>query len=165
MTLLQIHVGLSLIAIVAGLASMLAMTQGKLPPVLTAITLGSLVLTSAAGFPLPPFGFDPPRIVGCVSLVLLALAIAALYLFRLAGAWRWIYVVTATAACWLNSFVGVAQTFMKVAVFNALAPTQQEPPFAIAQLATLVIFIVFGWLGLKRLSSGSMLPAALAEPQ
>jgi hypothetical protein len=165
MSLLQIHVALSLIGIVAGLASMLAMTQGKLPPVLTAITLGSLVLTSATGFPLPPFGLDPPRIVGYVSLVLLAFAIAGLYLFHLAGAWRWIYVVTATAACWFNSFVGVAQTFMKVPFFHALAPTQQEAPFAIAQLAVLVLFIVFGWLGVRRLHAGTTLSSALAQPR
>jgi hypothetical protein len=163
MSLLQIHVTLSLIGIVAGLASMLAMARGRIPPLLTAIALGSLVLTSATGFPLPPFGLDPPRIVGCVSLVLLALAIAALYLFHLAGAWRWIYVVSATAACWLNCFVGVAQTFMKVPFFTALAPTQQEPPFVIAQLAVLALFILFGWLGVKRLHGGSLSPAALAE--
>jgi hypothetical protein len=150
MTLLQIHVALSLIGIVAGLAAMLAMIQGRLPPALTAIFLGSLVLTSATGFPLPPFGLDPPRIVGIVSLVLLAVAIVALYLFHLAGTWRWLYVVTATAACWLNCFVGVAQTFMKIPFFTALAPTQQEPPFAIAELAVLALFIVFGWLGVKR---------------
>jgi hypothetical protein len=150
MTLLQIHVALSLLGIVAGLGAMIAMTQGKLPPALTAIFLGSLVLTSATGFPLPPYGLDPPRIVGIISLVLLAIAIAALYLLRLAGAWRWIYVVTATIACWLNCFVGVAQTFMKIDFFHALAPTQQEPPFLIAQLAVLALFIVFGWLGLKR---------------
>ena len=150
MTLLQIHVALSLIAIVAGLAAMLAMIQGKLPRALTALFLGSLVLTSATGFPLPPFGLDPPRIVGIISLVLLALATAGLYLFHLAGAWRWVYVVTATAACWFNCFVGVAQTFMKISFFHALAPTQQEPPFLIAQLAVLALFIVFGWLGVKR---------------
>jgi hypothetical protein len=150
MTLLQIHVALSLLGIVAGLAAMIAMSQGKLPGTLTAVFLGSLVLTSATGFPLPPFGLDPPRIVGIVSLVMLALAITALYLFHLAGAWRWIYVVTATIACWLNCFVGVVQTFMKVAFFNALAPTQQEPPFLIAQLAVLALFIVLGWLGVKR---------------
>jgi len=149
MTLLQIHVALSLLGIVAGLAAMIAMSQGKLPGTLTAVFLGSLVLTSATGFPLPPFGLDPPRIVGIVSLVMLALAITALYLFHLAGAWRWIYVVTATIACWLNCFVGVVQTFMKVAFFNALAPTQQEP-FLIAQLAVLALFIVLGWLGVKR---------------
>ena len=58
--------------------------------------------------------------------------------------------MTATIACWLNCFVGVVQTFMKVAFFNALAPTQQEPPFLIAQLAVLALFIVLGWLGVKR---------------
>jgi len=126
MTLLQIHVALSLLGIVAGLAAMIAMSQGKLPGTLTAVFLG------------------------IVSLVMLALAITALYLFHLAGAWRWIYVVTATIACWLNCFVGVVQTFMKVAFFNALAPTQQEPPFLIAQLAVLALFIVLGWLGVKR---------------
>ena len=150
MTLLQIHVALSLLGIVAGLAAMIAMSQGKVPSSLTAIFLGSLVLTSATGFPLPPHGLDPPRIVGIISLVLLAVAIAALYLFRLAGAWRWIYVVTAAIACWLNSFVGVAQAFMKVSFVHALAPTQQEPPFLIAQLAVLALFVVFGWLGVKR---------------
>jgi hypothetical protein len=149
-TLLEIHVALSLFGIVAGLAAMIATAQGKLPPALTAVFLGSLVLTSATGFPLPPFGLDPPRIVGIISLVLLAIAIAALYLFRLAGAWRWIYVVTATIACWFNGFVGVAQTFMKIDFFHALAPTQQEPPFLIAQVAVLALFIVFGWLGVKR---------------
>ena len=150
MTLLQIHVALSLLGIVAGLAAMFAMIQGKIPPALTAIFLGSLVLTSATGFPLPPYGLDPPRIVGIISRVMLALAIAALYLFHLAGSWRWIYVVTATIACWFNCFVGVAQTFMKVSFFHALAPTQQEPPFLIAQVAVLALFIVFGWLGVKR---------------
>ena len=155
MTLLQIHVALSLLGIVAGLAAMIAMSQGKLPSALTTIFLASLVLTSATGFPLPPFGLDPPRIVGIISLVLLAIAIAALYLFGLAGAWRWIYVVTATAACWFNCFVGVAQAFMKVAFFNALAPTQQEPPFLIAQLAVLALFIVFGWLGVTRVRRGA----------
>jgi hypothetical protein len=149
MSLLEIHVALSLLGIVAGLAAMISMTRGQLPSALTAVFLGSLVLTSATGFPLPPFGLDPPRIVGIISLVLLALAIAALYVFRLAGAWRWIYVVAATAACWFTCFVGVAQTFMKIDFFHALAPTQQEPPFLIAQLAVLALFIVFGWLGVK----------------
>lgn len=82
--------------------------------------------------------------------MLLALAIAALYAFRLAGAWRWIYVVAATIACWLNSFVGVAQAFMKISFIHAFAPTQQEPPFLIARLAVLALFIVFGSLGVKR---------------
>jgi len=85
-----------------------------------------------------------------VSLVLLALAIAGIYVFRLAGAWRWIYVVTATAALYLNCFVAVVQTFQKIAFFNAFAPTQTEPPFAIAQVVVLAAFIALGVVGVRR---------------
>jgi hypothetical protein len=149
-TFLQIHVALSLIGIVTGLVAVLAMIQGKFLRGWTAIFLATTVLTSATGFPLPPFGLDPPRIVGIVSLVVLALALAGLYVFRLAGPWRWVYVVTATIALYFNCFVAVAQTFMKIDFFHALAPTQQEPPFAIAQLVVFALFIAFGWLGVKR---------------
>jgi len=150
MTLLQVHVALSLIGIATGLVAVVAMTRGTYPRGWTAAFLATTVLTSVTGFPLPPFGFDPPRIVGCISLVALALALTALYVFRLAGAWRWVYVVTATIALYFNCFVAVAQTFMKIEFFQALAPTQQEPPFAIAQLVVLALFVAFGWLGVRR---------------
>ncbi len=148
-TFLQIHVALSLIGIATGLVAVLAMIRGKLLRVWTAVFLATTVLTSATGFPLPPFGLDPARIVGIVSLVVLALALAALYVFRLAGAWRWVYVVTATIALYFNCFVAVVQTFQKIELFRALAPTQQEPPFAIAQLVVLAFFVALGVLGVR----------------
>jgi len=148
-TFLQIHVALSLIGIATGLVAVLAMIRGKLLRVWTAVFLATTVLTSATGFPLPPFGLDPARIVGIVSLVVLALALAALHVFRLAGAWRWVYVVTATIALYFNCFVAVVQTFQKIELFRALAPTQQEPPFAIAQLVVLALFVALGVLGVR----------------
>jgi hypothetical protein len=99
---------------------------------------------------LAPFGFDPPRAVGILSLILLAIAVGAYYLFHLAGAWRWIYVVTAMAALYLNCFVLVFQGFLKVSALHELAPTQSEPPFLIAQGAVLIIFVVFGLLALRK---------------
>lgn len=108
------------------------------------------VLTSVTGFPIPPPGFDPPRAIGLLSLLLLALAIVALYVFHVARWWRWIYVVATVAALYFNCFVGVVQTFQKISFFNSLAPTQSEPPFAIAQIAVLIIFIVLGVLAVKR---------------
>jgi len=84
-----------------------------------------------------------------VGLVLLAFAILALYAFRLGGAWRWIYVASASAALYLNCFVGVVQAFQKVSFLNALAPTQAEPPFAIAQVGVLAIFVLLGVLALR----------------
>ena len=151
-TFTTVHVILSLIGVAAGFVVVFGMIRGKHSGAWAAIFLATTVLTSVTGFPIPPFGFDPPRAVGVLSLVLLALAIVALYVFRLAGWWRLIYVATSTAALYLNCFVGVVQTFQKIYFFNSLAPTQSEPPFAIAQGAVLIIFILLGVLGVRKFS-------------
>jgi MFS family permease len=92
----------------------------------------------------------PSHIVGIISLVVLAGAILARYALHLVHAWRWIYVVCAVLALYLNSFVAVVQSFLKVPVLKALAPTQKEPPFLVAQLAVMAIFVVLGVLSVKR---------------
>jgi hypothetical protein len=92
----------------------------------------------------------PSHVVGGISLVVLAIALAALYAFHLGGAWRWMYAVTAVAALYLNVFVGVAQAFQKVGFLHALAPTQSEPAFAVAQLIVLALFVWLGYLAVRR---------------
>jgi hypothetical protein len=149
-TFLQIHVILSLIGIASGLVVLYGLLTGSLLGALTAIFLLTTILTGVTGFPLPPFGLDPARVVGILLLVLLALAVLGLYVFRLTGAWRSIYVVTAVMALYLNVFVGVTQAFQKLPSLQALAPTQSEPPFLIAQIVVLVIFIALGLLAVKR---------------
>jgi hypothetical protein len=146
MTLLEVHVVLSLIGIASGLIVLYGLLTGRALRSWTALFLATTILTSVTGFPLPPFGFDPPRAVGTLSLVLLAIAVLALYASRLAGAWRWIYVATAVASLYLNVFVGVVQAFMKVPSLHALAPTQSEPPFAVTQGVVLLIFVALGIL-------------------
>jgi len=152
--MLQIHVLLSLIGIVSGLVVLYGLLTGRPRGGWTALFLAATILTSITGFPLAPSGFDPPQAVGIISLVLLALAVVALYVFRLAGAWRWIYVAGATAALYLNVFVGVVQSFQKLPLLHALAPTQSEPPFLVAQLAVLAIFIALGILAVIRFHPG-----------
>lgn len=76
-----------------------------------------------------------------ISLVVLAVALLARYSFHLAGGWRRTYVLTAMLALYLNVFVLVVQSFEKVPALKAMAPTQQEPPFLVAQLVVLAIFI------------------------
>jgi len=147
---LQIHVVISLIGIASGLVVLLGLLSGKPLPGWTALFLLTTILTSLTGFPLPPFGFDPPRAIGILLLVLMAAAVLALYVFHLAGAWRWIYVVTAVASLYLNVFVGVVQSFQKLSFLQPLAPTQSEPPFIIAQLVVLVAFIALGALAVIR---------------
>jgi len=108
----------------------------------TMLFLITTALTSVTGFGFPFHGFTPAIGVGIISLVILAVAIFARYLRHLSGEWRWIYVVTAMIALYLNVFVGVVQAFEKVPVLEAMAPTQTEPPFKLTQLTVLVLFIV-----------------------
>jgi hypothetical protein len=144
--LLQIHVSISLIGILSGFVVLYGLLIGRQLGGWTALFLTTTILTSVTGFPLPPFGFDPPRAVGVISLVLLAVAAAALYIFHLAGAWRWAYIGGAVAALYLNVFVGVIQAFQKLPFLKPLAPTQSEPPFVVAQVVVLAAFIAGGVL-------------------
>ena len=148
-TFLQIHVILSLIGIASGFIVLYGLLTGNPLSAWTAIFLVTTILTGITGFPLAPLGFTPARVVGIILLILLALAVVALYAFRLAGAWRSIYIVTAIMSLYLNVFVGVTQSFQKLSFLPPLAPTQSEPPFLIAQLAVLVIFIVLGVLAVR----------------
>ncbi len=147
---LQIHVALSLIGIVTGLIVLYGLLSGRALGGWTALFLLTTILTSITGFPLPPFGLDPPRMVGILSLVLLAVAVGAYYAFHLRGGWRWVYVVTAMAALYLNCFVAVIQSFAKIPALHALAPTQSEPSFLIAQLVVLALFVVLGFLSVRK---------------
>jgi len=147
---LQIHVAISLIGIASGLVVLYGLLSGKPLAGWTALFLLTTVLTSLTGFPLPPFGFDPPRAIGIILLVLLAAAVVALYVFHLAGAWRWIYIVTAVASLYLNVFVAVVQSFQKLSFLQPLAPTQSEPPFVVAQVIVLIAFIALGALAIVR---------------
>ena len=147
---LQIHVAISLIALVTGLIAIIGWLTDNFSRGWTALFLGTLILTSVTGFPLPPFGLDPPRMVGILSLILLAIAVSAIYVFKVGAAWRWIFLVTAIAALYLDAFVGVIQAFAKLSFLHKLAPNGSEPPFVIAQVVVLAIFVVLGFLALRR---------------
>jgi hypothetical protein len=139
-----LHVVITLIAIGSGLVAVGGMFASHRLPGTTALFLFTTALTSVTGFLFPIHGFTPALGVGAVACVILAVALLAYYGKRLTGAWRWIYVVSAIASLYLNVFVLVAQSFNKVAALNALAPTQSEPPFAIAQVSVLLIFMLIG---------------------
>ena len=49
-----------------------------------------------------------------------------------------------------NVFVLIVQSFMKISVLKAVAPTQSEPPFQIAQGAALVLFVVLAILAVRQ---------------
>ena len=145
-----LHVLISLIGIGSGLIVMFGFLTGKRFDGLTMAFLLSTVLTSVTGFGFPFDHLLPSHKVGILSLVVLAVAIPARYVFHLAGSWRWIYVVGASIALYLNVFVLIVQGFLKVPALKALAPTQSGPPFLVAQLLVLLLFVGLTILAAKR---------------
>jgi hypothetical protein len=157
-----VHVAISLIGILSGFVVVFGLVANLTLCRWTALFLASTVLTSATGFLLPAHHFMPSHAVGIISLVVLAVAIAARYGSRLRGACRKIYVISAVTALYLNVFVLIAQLFLKVPALHALAPKGSEPPFAAAQLANLIFFVALGTAATLRFKAP--LPACADAP-
>ena len=143
-TFTLVHVIISLIGIVSGILVMFGLLGSSRMPGMTAIFLLFTILTNATGFLFPFTKLLPSHIIAVLGLVLLAIACLALYGMKLAGAWRWIYVVTAMTSLYLNIFVLVIQSFLKIPFLHALAPSvpPSEPPFAVVQGLVLLFFVV-----------------------
>jgi len=145
-----LHVIISLVAIVSGLVVLVGMLRASRLPGWTALFLATTILTSVTGFMFPISGVTPAIVLGLISIVILVIALAALYLKHLSGAWRWIYVTTALVALYLNVFVLIVQSFQKLPALQKLAPTQSEPPFLIAQAVALIAFLILGAMAARK---------------
>jgi hypothetical protein len=156
-TFTLVHVALSLVGILFGAIVVFGMLSAKRPDGWTALFLATTVLTSVTGFLFPSDHLLPSHIVGIISLVALVIAIVALYVYRLAASWRWMYVTGAVVALYFNVFVGIVQAFRKLPFLTPLAPTQSEPPFLVTQLVVMALFIVVGFVAVR-----SFHPAAKA---
>jgi len=140
----MVHVIISLIGIVSGFIVLFGLFGSHRLPGMTALFLLTTILTSVTGFLFPFDKLLPSHMVGIVSLIVLAIACFALYVMKLSGPWRWIYTLTAMIALYLNVFVLVIQSFLKIGPLHALAPSvpPSEPPFAVVQGVVLVFFVI-----------------------
>jgi hypothetical protein len=145
-----LHVFLSMIGIGAGLFVVFGFFTSRRLSILTSLFLVTTVMTSLTGFFYPFTGITPGIILGILSLIVLLFAIVGLYVKKLEGPWRAIYVVSAGIAYYFNVFVLVAQGFAKVPQLKSVAPTMASPAFGGAQLAVLVIFILIIVRGVKK---------------
>lgn len=162
--MLALHVVICFIGLLAGAVVLIALCAGSRRPTWDVVLLVSTVLISLTGFALPsPAGTptpDPARVLGGIELVVVAVAGLAIYAYHLARAWRGIYIVSMVLAVYLNVFVTVVQAFSKIGWLHALAPTGKEPPFLIAQLVVLALFVAIGATALRR----SRHPSAVDSP-
>jgi hypothetical protein len=157
-----IHVLISLVGIGSGFIVLYGLLNGKLLSGWTALFIVTTMATSVTGFGFPFDHLLPPHKLGIISLVALTVAILALYVFHLAGGWRRTCVISAILSLYLNVFVLVAQAFMKVPALKALAPTQSEPPFLVAQLLVLALFVVLTVFAVKRFREKTAIPYSRA---
>jgi hypothetical protein len=149
-TFTLLHVIISVIGLLSGAVVLIGMWSARRYAGWTAVFLVTTIATSITGFLFHSTSFGPPQIVGVISLVVLAVAVFALYVQHLARSWRWIYVVSALIAFYLNVFVAVVQAFQKVPSLHALAPKGNEPPFVVVQLLVVVAFVVAGIVAVRR---------------
>jgi hypothetical protein len=150
-----LHVIITLVAIGSGLIVVGGMFASHRLPVTTALFLFTTALTSVTGFLFPIHSLTPALRVGILACLILAVALFALYKEHLLGAWRWTYVITAVASLYLNVFVLIVQSFVKVSALNALAPTQTELPFVITQVVVLAIFILIALIAVIKFRRGT----------
>jgi hypothetical protein len=155
-----LHTLIAVVGIVAGLVAVLGWALGKTRPRWTAVFLGTTVATSVTGYGFPFERLLPSHVVGAISLVVLAVAIAARYAYDLRGPWRRVYVISAVIALYLNVFVGVVQSFLKVPALRALAPAQTEPPFVLSQGLVLLAFVALAVIAALRFQSDLPLPGS-----
>ena len=140
-TYTEIHTVLSILALAAGVVAVVGMLRSQRRPLWSMLYFVTAIATSATGFGFPNKTFTPAEVVGVISLVMLGIAVLARYFYMFAGAMRWLYAIGMTLSLYFLFFVLVAQVFSKLPALKALAPTQSEPPFAVAQGVLLLVFV------------------------
>ena len=151
-SLVFVHTLITLVAIAAGLVMLVGMLRNQRMEMAHTVFLVFSVLTAVTGFMIQVAPVSPAVIFGFLLSGLLAVALVARYLQHMTGAWRWIYVVTAVASLYLNFFVLVVQSFLKVPALHALVPSVPPagPLFGAVQGVVLLLFVAAGFLAVRR---------------
>ena len=144
------HVAISLVMLFAGVVVVSSLLRGCEAGGWTTVFLIFTFATSATGFGFPFVKLLPSHVTGIIALVLLAAVLAARYVFALAGLWRWVYAGGLVFSLFFDVFVLVAQAFGKIPALKQLAPTGSEPPFAVAELAVLAVFVILAVMAIRR---------------
>jgi len=150
------HTLISLVGIATGFVVASGLLSGRRLDGWTSIFMWTTAMTSISGLMLPADRILPSHVTAAIALIVLPVAYYARYSKQMAGGWRRTYVITAMISLYLNVFVLVVQLFLKIPALQALAPTQSEPPFAIAQGAVLLIFVALAVLAAKRFANAHL---------
>jgi hypothetical protein len=153
-----VHTAVCVVAIVLGALVMRRLLAADPNPDPNQAFLAAAAIASLTGYAFPFKGVTPAQIVGLVALAILAGCWVARARLGDSSFWRALYAAGLTASLYLLAFVTVAQGFKHIAPLNALAPTGSEPPFAAVQAVVLVLFVILGFVAVRRFRNA---PAAV----
>ncbi len=148
--ILLIHVVISLVAIISGIVVAYGFLMADRHNRSTLVYMLMTALTSLTGFLFPFHGVTPAIIVGIICLLIFIPTALARYTFHLAGIWRAVFVIGALVLLFFNCLVLIIQSFQKIPALNVLAPTGNEPPILVAQVALLVACVLIGYFSIRR---------------
>ena len=140
-----VHVAISLVGIAAGLVVVYGFLTGPRLKGWNTLFLVMTILTSVTGFFFKFHGITPGIVLGVISLIVLGLALLALK-----NGWSKTYIVTCTIAEFLNVLVLIVQSFQKIPVLHAMAPTGSEPITTVCKVVALIVFAVLAWLAIRK---------------
>jgi hypothetical protein len=150
------HTVISVFATLVGAAAIADLLRSRPTSFPISAFLALATATSVSGFFLPLPGVSPAVVIGIIALAVLAAVMAARGRLLTSAFARWIFAGGIVASHYLLVFVAIAQSFTKIEVLQRPAPTQSEPPFAIAQLLTLTFFVGLGILTVVRFRPGGV---------
>jgi hypothetical protein len=145
-----IHVILSLIAIVSGIVVVQGLITARRYEKTTLLYMLATALTLVTSFLFPYNGVTPGIAVGVLCVIIFIPTALARYGFQMQGIWRLVFVIGSLALLFFNCLILIVQSFQKIPQLHALAPTDSSPPVAISQGVLLVIFLIVGFLSVRR---------------
>jgi hypothetical protein len=145
-----LHAGLGLIGVWSGARAASGMWAESRLDVWTPLFLLSAAWTSATGLLFYPIVSAASCAIAALSLLALAAAVLALYIHRLAGRWRSIYIVGVALALYFHLLAGALHVADKLPALQVLFVMRLEPPFIAANVAIAAPFLFFALLALKQ---------------
>jgi hypothetical protein len=155
-TFTQLHTGISLIALVAGIPTIAGLLGKPVTPFMVYTFLIAALVTSITGFMFPFAGVTPAFVVGIVATLVLAATFYALLIGRMSGIWRIVAAVGIVISEYFLAFVTVVQSFLKFPALARYAPGGAGPVFGAVQIFVLVAFLYLGWRAVKRTRAAAL---------
>jgi hypothetical protein len=134
-----VHAFIGIVAIFMGFVVLFGLLNGKLSRPWNAVFLLTTLLTSASGLLFSSTKVTPGIVLGIVSLIILGIAIIALYGFHLQGLWRTSYVLSSMVPFYFNLAILFAIGFVRIPTLRQLASATDGTAFKIAEALLLVL--------------------------